>query len=143
MATARSIQASRKAAICCRRSDTDVLAHAERLEAVDVGRGLAAEAVGGDVEGEAGRRHRAARGGQRVDRVAGGRRQHEVGGLEVRRPVLALVEPVDDAADVAFAAAEAAHRAEQVREALQVAVPLEVRAAHHRRKAQTSASAGR
>ena len=39
-----------------RRADAHVLAHAERLEAVDVGRRLAAEAVGGDVEDEAGGR---------------------------------------------------------------------------------------
>ena len=78
----------------------------------------------------------AARGGDRIDRVAGGRRQHEIGGLDSASvQSLALVEAGDDAADVRSVAAEAADRAQQVREALQIAVALELGAAHHRREA--------
>ena len=98
------------------RADEHVFAHAERLEAVDVARRLAAETIAGDVEDQAVGRDRPARGGHRIDRIAGGRRKDEVAGRQRVGPVLAGDEAIDRRADFALAAAERADAAEQMRE---------------------------
>ena len=98
-------------------------------------RRFAAEAVGGDVEAQAARRQRAAARRDRIDRIAGGRRQHEVGRRQRRGPVAAGVEAADRGVDFALGAVQAADAAEQIGKALQIAGFLELAAAHHRRKA--------
>ncbi len=138
MPVARSIHSPRNAWICACRADADVFAHPERLEAVDVGataRAGSSRRRRRTCSPAAGTAPRSA--AMRIDRVAGGRRQHEIGGLQRVGPGLAaLCEALHDAADVPLVAAKAADCAQQVREALQVAVPLQLGAAHHRRKAQ-------
>ncbi len=119
-----------------RRADADVFAHPEGLQPVEMARGLAAEAVAGDVEAVAALRHRPARGGDRVDGIAGGRRQHEIGGLETFGPVATREMTVGIAADLGFRAFQAGDAAQEIRKALEVAVALEMGAAHHRREAE-------
>ncbi len=117
------------------RADEDEFAHAERLQAVDVARRLAAEAVGGDVEDQPVARDGAASRGQRIDRIAGRRREHEVARLEAVGPGAARLEALDRRADRRVAAAERADAAEQMRKALQIAGLLDQRAADDRREA--------
>ena len=98
-------------------------------------RRLGAEAVGRDVEAQAAGGQRAARRRDRIDGVAGRRRQHEVGGRERRGPVAAGVEAADRGIDFAFGAVQAADAAEQIGEALEIAGFLQLAAVHHRREA--------
>ena len=78
-----------------RRSDADILPHAERLQTVEVARRLAAEAIAGDIEQETGGRHLAAARDQRIDRITGRRREHEIGRRQRRSPILARFETLD------------------------------------------------
>ena len=75
-----------------RRADADIFAHAERLQPIEIARRLAAEAVAGDVEDQAVRRDGPRLGGQGIDRIAGGRAQHEIGGRQGLGPVLAGIK---------------------------------------------------
>ena len=84
----RAPSSARGTLAALRRADEDEFAHAERLQAVDLARGLAAEAIGGDVEDQPVRRHRAARGRHRIEGITGRRRQHEVGRARARRSSL-------------------------------------------------------
>ncbi len=118
------------------RADADILAHAEGLQAVQAPRRLMAETVAGHVEDQAARRNRATFGHHRIDRVAGGRAQHQVGRRQRLGPIAAGREPVNRRADLLLAAMQAAHAAEEVRKAFQIARFLELAAAHHRWKAQ-------
>ncbi len=116
-------------------ADADVFAHPEGLQPVEMARGLATEAIGGNVEEPAARRHRTTARRDRIDGIAGGRRQHEVGRRQRRGPVSPGIEAADRYVDLAFRAVQAADAAEQVREALQIARPLELPAVHDGRKA--------
>jgi hypothetical protein len=113
----------------------DELAHPERLKAIDFLRGLMAEAVGGDIEHEAARRNAAARCHQRIERVTGGRRQHQVGRRRRRHPLF-CAGAADRGPDLALPAMQAADGAEQMRKAVQIARLLDMGAIGHRRKAQ-------
>ena len=131
------IQRSRNAIDLLGRPDEHIFAHAERLEAIDVARRLAAEAVAGDVEDQAvGRASaRARRPWDRRDSrpPAPARVRCSPARRSSRSPAL---EAVDRRADLALAAAERADAAEQMRKALEIAGFLDQRAADHRRKAQ-------
>src|SRR5690242_3357066 len=61
-----------------RRAYADVLAHAERLHPAELRRGLSAEAIGFDVDDDAGDGHVTARSNNRIDLVACGRREYEI-----------------------------------------------------------------
>ena len=91
-------------------ADEHIFAHAERLEPVDVARRLAAETIAGDVEHQAVGGDRPGGGGQRIERIAGGRRKHEVAGRQRVGPILARDEAIDGGADFALAAAQASKR---------------------------------
>ena len=104
-----------------RAADADIFAHPERLQPVEMAGRFAAEAVGRDVEAQAARRQRAAARGNRIDRIAGRGRQHEIGGRQRRGPVAAGIEAADGGMDFAFGAMQAADAAEQIGEALQIA----------------------
>src|SRR5258705_252334 len=80
-------------------------------------RGLATEAIGGDVERQTADRHRAAARRDRIDGIAGGRRQHEVGRRQRRGPVSPGIEAADRYVNLAFRAVQAADATQQVREA--------------------------
>src|SRR5262249_54307795 len=108
------------------RAEADELAHAERLEAVDLLRRLMAEAVARDVEHEARLRHAAARRYQWVERIAGGRGEHEIGRAERADPIALALVARDGAANVGLAALQAAHGAEKVGEAAEIARFLDV-----------------
>ena len=99
------------------RADADVFAHAEGLQPVDIARRFAAETIASDIEQKPFRRNFAAARHDRIDRITGGRRQHEIGGAESVGPVLAGFEALDSASDVGFAAAKAADADEKMREA--------------------------
>ena len=96
---------------------------------------FAAEAIGSDVEEQAALGQRAACRGNRVDRITGCRREHEIGRREGRRPVAAGIEPADGRVDLAFGTMQAADAAEQIGEALQIAGFLKLSTVHDRRKA--------
>ena len=101
-----------------RAADADIFAHPERLQPVEMARRLVPETIGGDVKAQAALRQRAPRGRNRIDRIAGGRRQHEVGRRERRGPVAAGIEAADGLVDLALGAVQSADAAEQVRKAL-------------------------
>ena len=113
----------------------DIFAHSERLQPVEMPRGFAAEAVCRDVEAQPARRQRSPRRRDRIDRIAGRGRQHEIGRRQRGGPVAAGVEAADRGVDLAFGAVQAADTAEQVGKTLQIAGFLQLSAAHDRRKA--------
>ena len=78
----------------------------------------------------------AAAGRDRIDGIAGGRRQHEVGRRQRCGPIAALVEAAYGLVNFAFGAVQAADAAEQVGKALQIARLLQLVAAHDRGKPQ-------
>ncbi len=119
-----------------RRADADIFPHAEALQSVEILRGLVAEAIARHVEQQAACRHVPAARRQRIDRIASGRAQHQIGWLQRRGPVLAGLELRDHGANVALAAMQAAHTAEEMRKALEIARLLQLLAAHDRRKSQ-------
>ena len=118
-----------------RAADADIFAHPERLQPVEMAGRLAAETVGRDVKAQAAWRQRAAGRGNRIDRIAGRRREHEIGRRERRGPVAAGIEAADRGVDFAFGAMQAADAAEQVGKALEIAGFLQLPAVHDRRKA--------
>ena len=77
---------------------------------------FAAEAIGCDVEFERASRHRSARGSERIERIAGRRREHEIGGAQRVGPILSGIEPSDCGVDLRLVALQAADAAQQVRE---------------------------
>jgi len=82
----------------------DIFAHAEELLAGRVLRGLMAEAVGLQIEEAALGRQVAALGDRRIKRIAGGRRQHDVGRLLVLGPVFANFHALQQAHVIELAA---------------------------------------
>src|SRR5579872_258049 len=101
-----------------RTADADIFPHPEGLQTVQMPRRFAAEAVGGDVETKPAWGQLSPRGCDRVERIAGRRRQHEVGGRQRGGPVAAGIEAADGGIDLALAAMQAADAAEQVGKAL-------------------------
>jgi hypothetical protein len=119
-----------------RRAHAHEFAHAEGLEAIDLVGRFAPETIGFDVEFVRPRRHRPACGGERIERIAGRRRQHEIGRAQRVGPILAAIEPPDRGMDFRLVALQAADAAEQMRKAVEIACLLDVAAGHHRRKPQ-------
>src|SRR5581483_11384201 len=119
-----------------RRADAHVLAHAERLHASELARGLATEAIRLDVDDHTAAWHVAALGDDRIHRVARGRREHEVGRRERIDPFLPRRLAFDERANARFGAGHRAHATQEVREALQVARLLDERTTHHRWEAE-------
>ena len=117
------------------RSHADIFAHAEELLAGRIVGGLVAEAVGLQVVEPAAGRQAAAPGDGRIERIAGRRRQHDIGRLLALRPVAVHFHALQQAHVVEFAAAEAVHGAGKLRKALHVAAGFEMGAVHARRKA--------
>ena len=118
--------------------DADVFAHPERLQAVDVARGLAAEAIAGDVEHQPVGRHRPGCGDQR-DRPGSRRRASGPDRSLSTRPSTQSLLPAANhrrRADLLARAAQATHAAEEMRKALRDIRIFDRRATHHRRKAQ-------
>ena len=119
-----------------RRTDPNELAHAERLQPVDVGRWLAPETIGGNIEDQAVAGDRTAGGHHRIDRIASRRAQHEVGGAQRVGPILAAFRSLDCLADVPFVPAQTTDDAEEVGKALQIALPFDMATVHDRGKSQ-------
>ena len=115
---------------------TDEFAHAKGLEAVEVRRRLVSETIRRDIEQPSFIRHRAALRRDGIDRVTGGRREHEVGRGQGLGPVAAVLEAFDGGADVALGAVQRADAAKQIGKALEISRFLQLLAAHHRRKAE-------
>ena len=88
-----------------------------------------------DIDLQTAWRQCAARRLDRIHRIAGGGRQHQIRGCQRAGPVTAVVVPLDGRANGGFGAVQCAHAAEQIGKALQVPGFLKLRAAHHRRKA--------
>src|ERR1700694_1093894 len=84
-------QAISKCRDVVRPADTDIFAHPKRLQPVEMTGRFAAEAVGRDVEAQATRRQRATGRRDRVNRITGRRREHEIGGRKRCGPVAAGV----------------------------------------------------
>ena len=114
------------------RSDEHIFAHAERLQPIDVARGFAAKAIAGDIELQAAGGKRTSRGGERVDRIAGRRRQNQIARRQSIGPFAARLEALERRADGALVPANPRHAAQEMRKALQIARLLDQRPAHHR-----------
>jgi len=89
-----------------------------------------AEAVGLQVEQHAAFGERAALRDRRIERIAGRRRQHDVGRLLHLRPVLAGGEHAQELGMFGLAAHEGMHAAGELREALEIAGLLQHRPRH-------------
>jgi hypothetical protein len=119
-----------------RRAHAHEFSHAEGLEAIDLVGRLAPEAVGRDIEQVSAGRDRAARSGERIERITGRGREHEVARLQRAGPVVATIEAGERGVDLAIIACKAADAAEQMGKAAEVPGLLHVAAAHHRREPQ-------
>src|SRR5262249_12082073 len=100
--------------------DAHELAHAERLQAIERPRGLAAEAVCRHIEYEPTRGYTTAGRHERIERITRRRREHEVRGAEGSRPVATVLVTVRGGADRGFAAVQRAHAPEEIRKALEI-----------------------
>src|SRR5262249_29972243 len=94
------------------------------------------KAIGSDVEHIAVRRHGAPGSRDRIDRVAGGRREHESRGCRLARPVAAPFGAIDSRQNVLFLAVQATYATEQLRKAVEITRGLELTATHQWGKAE-------
>ncbi len=99
------------------RAHAHIFTHAEKLLARRVDRRFMAEAIGLQVVESAALRQRSALGDCRIERITGRRRQHDVRRLLLQRPVRAFIHAFDEIDVVKLAAAEAVHRASELRKA--------------------------
>ena len=88
-------------------------------------------------------RNRAARRCQRIDRIAGGRRQHQIAGDKRRGPISSGLELRRRRSGFPLPRHAGSTRAQQMRKALQISRLFQMLAAHHRRKPQDFGIAAR
>jgi hypothetical protein len=117
-------------------SDAYVLAHAEGLQSARLVRSLAAKAIGGDIEAQALGGHVTARRDQRVEGVAGRRREHQICCRQAVHPIGTLGRIFDQRANGLLAAVQTTDTTQEVRKGFEISGFLYQRAAHYRRKPQ-------